>query len=640
MITKSATRNIESNFTGESRKFGMDLNGKAFRILFDGIYSDKIRTPIREYMTNAFDAHVQGGCPELPFDVDVPTILNPTLRIRDYGPGMSHATVMDLYSTMFRSTKGDSNDEVGAFGLGSKSAFAYTDTFNVTSYHNGYKRAYLAVIGADDIPTITEIPELSGFTNEPSGFEVSIPVKVDDISTFTEAVIAISVGFDVRPNFNIDVPEIPFIIKGDGWRMFRNSGTPLREKLYVRQGCVLYPVTPYDAQQGSGLGRLNYGTSVIVDVPIGSCEVAVSREALAYDARTRQNVVAAFDGVMDKLKAELQRRINDATTMLEAIRARNDAEGTLWGSTKDMLWNGKVIPVMLKPKATVYEIKGRGYITPINNNALNPSKSHTFIVDRGEKMLRRTLRLNQYRGNAYVVIDPSNRDLKRLMDVFGGRIISIVNLPDVAPKSRTVGDGNGVKPTGVYNLDKMRYTAGSVPKFDYWLPLTAGNSISERYALAGSVRPENAKNALMDVAKAVGATGTVVMLTPKARKDYEVDDSTRWDLVIQKKLKESVDTIADVVYNRTMRQAATSKQVEFLFSEIGVYRPVTPEMRAFEAFSNYLLTRYGFSDTLETSTSKAEAKLAELRQTYPVLFGEWDEASMRTYINTQRKDKA
>lgn len=640
MITKSATRNIESNFAGETRQFGMKLNGKAFRILFDGIYSNKIHTPIREYMTNAFDAHVQAGCPERPFDVDVPTMLNPTLRIRDYGLGMDHATVMELYTNMFDSTKGETNDEVGAFGLGSKSAFAYTDTFNVTSYHNGTKRAYLAVIGADDIPTITEIPELGGPTDEPSGFEVSIPIQVNDITSFTEAVIAISVGFDVRPNFNIDVPEIDFMVKGNGWRMFRNTNTPLREKLYVRQGCVLYPVSAYDAGQATGLGRLNHGTSVIVDVPIGSCEVAVSREALAYDARTRANVVAAFEGVMDKLKAELQRRIDDAPTMLMAIRARNDAEGTLYGSTKDMLWRGKIIPVMLAPKVTVHEIKGRGDTSPVQNNKLQPGKTHTFIVDRGEKVVRRKMRLNQYRGSAYVVHNPTNRDLKRLMDVFGGRIVSIGNLPDVTP-NRSSGLGGGVKPTGVYNLDKIRYTAGDVPKFDYWLPLTAGNSINEHFALFGNLRPENAWNHMRPLAQALGVTGTTVFLTPKARKDNEVDDSTRLDLVLQKKLKENVDTIHDLVYNQVMKSSAINNQVSFLFDELDIYRPTTDRLRAFAGtMSTYLLTRFGYGATIESATEEANAKVVKLRGTYPILFGEWDETSMRNYINTQRKDKA
>jgi hypothetical protein len=102
--------------------FKFELNGMAFHAVIDGIYGDKVRAPIREYCTNAYDAHLAAGKGDVPFDVQLPSRFDLTFRVRDYGIGMSHDEIMGLYSTMFASSKRDSNDQVGMIGLGSKSA--------------------------------------------------------------------------------------------------------------------------------------------------------------------------------------------------------------------------------------------------------------------------------------------------------------------------------------------------------------------------------------------------------------------------------------------------------------------------------------------------------------------------------------
>ena len=122
---------------GEIGEFRIRNSAKAFNILSSGLYANKIRAIIRELSCNAVDSHVAAGKQDTPFDVHLPNQLDPTFRIRDYGTGLTHDQVLNIYTTYFESTKTESNQFIGALGLGSKSPFSYTDNFTVTAIQIG-----------------------------------------------------------------------------------------------------------------------------------------------------------------------------------------------------------------------------------------------------------------------------------------------------------------------------------------------------------------------------------------------------------------------------------------------------------------------------------------------------------------------
>ncbi len=97
---------------GEKAYFTIKPNGKAFRTLIDGLYSNKVRAVIRELCSNAADSHIAAGN-DAPFEVTIPTTLDPTFRVRDFGTGLKHEQVMHLYTTIFESTKETTNDQTG-----------------------------------------------------------------------------------------------------------------------------------------------------------------------------------------------------------------------------------------------------------------------------------------------------------------------------------------------------------------------------------------------------------------------------------------------------------------------------------------------------------------------------------------------
>lgn len=145
-------RRVVSSGVTAKGKFGISRRSQAhiMTILRDNIYTDKILAVLREYSSNAWDAHRMVGKGDLPIHVTLPDTDNPTLVIRDFGPGMSPRDVFNIYTQYGESTKRNTDDAVGMMGIGSKSAFAYSDSFNVTSWNGGMRRVYIAVLDASN----------------------------------------------------------------------------------------------------------------------------------------------------------------------------------------------------------------------------------------------------------------------------------------------------------------------------------------------------------------------------------------------------------------------------------------------------------------------------------------------------------
>ncbi|CBX87970.1 N4 rIIA-like protein [Roseovarius Plymouth podovirus 1] len=146
-------------------------------MLSTGLYANPLKSMVQEVTFNAWDAHRMGKCLDKPIDI----YFNDTtgLIIRDYGPGIPPGkTFTDVYFTYGGSTKRDDDDATGGFGLGSKSPFAYTDTFNVTSHHDGAKYMYIMHrVHEENDGGPGHTPIIQGAPTPEKGLMVSVPFK-------------------------------------------------------------------------------------------------------------------------------------------------------------------------------------------------------------------------------------------------------------------------------------------------------------------------------------------------------------------------------------------------------------------------------------------------------------------------------
>jgi hypothetical protein len=303
---------------GEAINFKIAANAKMFRILSDNMYQDKIGSIVREISCNALDSHMMAGNTETPFLIHLPDQFEPWFTVRDYGTGMSPSMVKDVFCSYGESTKDQSNDSIGAFGLGAKTPFAYTDQFNIVSIFNGTMYAYSAFYNSDGLPEIVLMAETP--TTEHNGVEIKLAVKPADFRRFHDAVRDQLRFFPVKPTvtnsegdaeFNWH-PTPKYLFESESVKIYQSHGYGTRA--YIIQGPVGYPmdvnqvVTALTAEESSFLRTL-VDTGVNFQFKIGEIGVTASREGVEYNTHTlaslKARIAAAYKEVKDWVESQI-----------------------------------------------------------------------------------------------------------------------------------------------------------------------------------------------------------------------------------------------------------------------------------------------------------------------------------------------
>ena len=285
---------------GEIGEFRIRNSAKAFNILSSGLYANKVRAIIRELSCNAVDSHIAAGKGDTPFETHLPTTLEPFFSIRDFGTGLSHDQVTNIYTTYFESTKTASNEFIGALGLGSKSPFSYTDNFTVTAIKDGRKGIYSAFINGEGVPSIALMGEEE--TQEPNGVEVKFSVNDRfDFSKFSDEARNVYLYFKLRPIIKgnvIAIPEMEYetkdIIPGV------HSTTKGRRSMAV-MGNIAYPIDIPQADKNLGDLHKLLECSLVMEFGIGELDFQASREGLSYIPQTIDAIKRKIEQVNDQL---------------------------------------------------------------------------------------------------------------------------------------------------------------------------------------------------------------------------------------------------------------------------------------------------------------------------------------------------
>lgn len=273
------------------------------------IYSDPVKAVIREYATNAVDAHVEVGKTDVPIQIKLPTEGDPVFMVRDFGRGLSRRGMMNIFKNVGTSTKTNSNELTGGMGIGSKSCFALVNQIIISSItlEEGKKRKGIYSYYKNDDQDICLDLLAEEVTEENTGLEIKVPVGPELCYEFQNKAKGLFKSFKVTPkivNMDIDckLPE-PFL------------ETPYKDDVRVRalpgtgfnfiMGNIAYEINRAEIlkvinRHADILGRwekLNWlataqGANVYIDIPIGSIRIAPSRENLFYSL---SNIVVMID---------------------------------------------------------------------------------------------------------------------------------------------------------------------------------------------------------------------------------------------------------------------------------------------------------------------------------------------------------
>lgn len=337
MILNTAPQNeaVMSN-VGEIGEFRIRNSAKAFNILSSGLYANKIRAIIRELSCNAVDSHAAAGKKDTPFDVHLPTALEPEFSIRDYGTGLTHEQVTQIYTTYFESTKTNSNEFIGALGLGSKSPFSYTDNFTVTAVRDGHKGIYSAFINDNGVPSIALMT--SEASDEPAGVEVKFSVNDrNDFGKFQQEAQQVYTYFALRPVVsgpgNFRFRDVDYESKDivPSVHSYKSNGYAANSVAIM--GNIAYPIQIPNAESNLGdlAQLLNCGLEM--HFGIGELDFQASREGLSYIPQTVEAIRQKLIQVRDALLVVLSKEADAITCQwTKAFWLNSKIETVLWTS--------------------------------------------------------------------------------------------------------------------------------------------------------------------------------------------------------------------------------------------------------------------------------------------------------------------
>lgn len=455
MKIKQEDRTIRRSGKMPEKAFGIAATAKAFDILSSKLYTDARLAIVRELSTNAYDSQVEAGTADRPFDVHLPNSMEPYLSIRDYGTGLSPEQVEHIYTTYFASTRNDSDDYVGALGLGSKSPFAYTDQFTVTSYQDGRAYAYSAYKNEQGEPTIALLSDDP--TDEANGVEIRLNTQDNDGYDFLIAARKVYRFFPVCPNVTgqrLDMEEHEPIFEGDGYKLYRGS-SGLPAKVNVVMGNICYAV-----KQSTVSGKLGYEGYLLLEAEIGECEIAASREELHMSEATIAAIQDRFDNAFADIHKQIEAELGDDLCRLQrVIQMQRFRQVMDFSSQPAARVPTKVYKGYQLKRAEVRSGKLRlGYDSW--ESELNPRAETTYVfvqndLDRDLKQSdKNKLRyyLSGKKGVFYLV---AIEDEKIATEYLGEISAKLSELPD-PPKAQRTGR-SGVSHTYVKSLQMMNY---------------------------------------------------------------------------------------------------------------------------------------------------------------------------------------
>jgi hypothetical protein len=299
-------------------------------------YSNTQLAVVREISANALDANKEANSTR-PIEIKLPTQLNPTFSVRDFGGGLSEEDVFGLYSKYGKSTKRESNNYIGAFGIGKFAPLSYGDNFTCVSYHGGMKKSYNVFVNDDDDTKIAKLHEEP--SNEPTGLTIEVAIADSDRDNFRQIAMKFFRFFDdaEMPKF-IGFEEDEAVVKpknalesanGD-WFVTEDQGGHhyyYDQKAHVIMGRVVYPLDPEAVNVDNFISNDNSRRVVkemirernfYLRMPIGSVKLHHSREALEYNKSTQKALCRALYVASQDILEIAKLKLADSADLFDA----------------------------------------------------------------------------------------------------------------------------------------------------------------------------------------------------------------------------------------------------------------------------------------------------------------------------------
>lgn len=356
----------ETSGTMKEMSFGIGNMGLVLDILRSKLYKNPILAICREICCNARDAHVEVGKKDLPIEVHFPNTFDMHFKVRDFGPGIAPDRMEDIFVNFGSSTKRNTNDQIGGFGIGAKTPLAYSDTFSICTNYEGTQRIYNAYIDETKVGKMALVSEKP--TTEPNGTTIKIPVLSKNVREFIDCTLEATQYWPVKPILKGISPaptykKIEIIHAGDGWSMLRddrynysNSYYSVADYSSSRSVAVIdgigYPLDVNSLSKLSDLQRRFLDNKFLFYFKNGDLSLSASRDSIHYDDNTQKFIVGRINVAIKEVIERINKEIESCNTYIEAcdLYAKTIKSFNLSDKLKECTWRGHKVIVDIAAK--------------------------------------------------------------------------------------------------------------------------------------------------------------------------------------------------------------------------------------------------------------------------------------------------
>lgn len=288
--------------------------GRMLRYTTRDMYQDKIGSMVREIVSNAWDANRRAKSTK-PVMVK---ITENQFQVRDFGASMSEEMVKEIYLNVGESDKRDGNDEIGGFGLGSKTPLAYSDNFTLSTIHNDEKIIWVLSLTTEEIKVGLK---WRGPANGEVGTEVTVNVRPGDKSQIDEAIKKQLLYFN-----NLFVEGVENWDNGYelvvGKNFIANKDYPPR-RMQLCLGQVAYPFPNdyiHEYCNSRNVTDAFFDYPIGLSLQIGQLPVIPSREVIEYNDDSKDVIYKALDSLRDEIMDIYAKDEDSETSVLQMMR--------------------------------------------------------------------------------------------------------------------------------------------------------------------------------------------------------------------------------------------------------------------------------------------------------------------------------
>lgn len=373
--TEVSENAVPMSIDADSSVFLMDMLGK--------LYRRPAQAVLREYLSNALDAHASKGGNLPPIQVTLPRKgdKKPLLTIRDFGSGMSEEEFSNILSRYGKSTKRDSNELIGGFGLGAKSGFALSDEFFMSSYQGGQGlrvRIFKDAQNQGYVEVVERFP-----TAEPDGVLVEVNIPLENagelhppaLKTFFMAYPRNSIAVLPKKAVGVSIHDSnlfsPLELDGNalGWIGNKRNDTSSHNTIYATIGNVIYSLNSSEVQESAGMEGEKFHSwfeflwccdrTKVINVPVGAVDMPSSREEITLSPKTLTTINGVLSNYFSLLPGHFQKEINQLTYR-EALDYVADLEVSRIPDA-NFNWRGKPLGKKLMQSSSAYIYVHDGY---------------------------------------------------------------------------------------------------------------------------------------------------------------------------------------------------------------------------------------------------------------------------------------